>query len=281
MANNQKRTTLNEAVSKTDARTDARTEARLAISLRCCFVSRKKLPRKAMLRFVYDEDGRLCLDLSEKLPGRGTWLALDRDSLFIGVRRLLAREKAPRKVEDFLQNSARFLEQRCLSYLSLSRRAGLVVSGASACLNCARENRLHALICTQEASLSERRKILRVQRSDRRGCREELDEIPSFACFSADDLGQVFAREQVIYVGLCEQRGGQVSGESYGLVRRTLEELRRFANFSVLLASMRKSNGVDPMIVKSGAEIISTNVLPNGAMSNHRQVDEESNHVGR
>ena len=273
MVDNQKRTNLNDTVSKT--------EAQLAISLRCCFVSRKKLPRKAMLRFVYDEGGRLCLDLAEKLPGRGTWLALDRDSLLMGVRRLLIREKEPRKVEDFLQNSAKLLEQRCLSFLALSRRAGLAISGASACLSYAREGRLHALICAREASLDERRKIISVQRSDIRGCQKQLDEIPSFACFATDDLGQVFAREQVIYVGLCEQKGGKVRRDTYGLVQSTFEELQRFANFLLALENIRESKGAGQMIAKHGVQTSSGCALPNGAMNNYKQVDEEISHVGR
>ena len=273
MVDNQKRTNLNDTAAKTDAQ--------LAISLRCCFVSRKKLPRKAMLRFVYDEGGRLCLDLAEKLPGRGNWLALDRDSLLIGVRRLLTREKEPRKVEDFLQNSAKLLEQRCLSYLALSRRAGLAISGATACLSYARESRLRALVCAREAALDERRKILRVQRSDRRGSQKPLAEIPSFACFATDDLGQIFAREQVVYVGLCEQRGGKVRGDTHGLVQRTFEELQRFANFLVALENIKESKGIKQMIAKHGVQTSSGCALPNGAMNNYKQVDEERSHVGR
>ncbi len=269
MANDQKRTNLNDTVSKA--------EARLGISARCCFVSRKKLSRKAMLRFVYDDKGRLCLDLAEKLPGRGTWLALDRSSFFVGIRRLLAREREPRKVEDFLQNSAKLLEQRCLLYLGLSRRAGLAISGASACLHCAREGRLHALLCTREASLDERRKILRVQRSGMGGWQKETDEIPSFACFDADDLGRVFACEQVVYVGLC----GQAGKEAYGLVQCTLEELQRFVNFLVLFESSRESSGVGKMIAKPVAQIGSDRDLPSGVTNNQRQFDEERNHVGR
>ena len=261
MANNQKANNLNDNAVRVDMRT--------ASDSRCCFVSRKRLPRARMLRFVYDTDHRLYLDIAEKLPGRGIWLSLEKDTLFTGTRYLLEREGRSRTTEDFLKSSTRLLEQRCLSYLSLARRAGLAVSGAATCLHNARVGALRALLCMHGASLEERRKILRAKMGGEERQLDRLNEPLCFPYFTAEGLGKVFSREQVIYAGLCLRDGYKARGNSAGLMQRVLEELHRLASFSVSLVSMQKGNEVGYFLAKDC-------VRSNGA-----PINEDSNYVGR
>ncbi len=220
---------------------------------RRCFVSRETHERRDLLRFVYDLEQQLCWDAAEKLPGRGWWLALDKDTLLDGTRKLIARQatkkgteqkgteqKGAEKVvvevegqgakatakataEKFLRSCALKQEQRCLSFLSLARRAGLAVAGAGRSLDMAQGGSLKVLITTPQSSQEERRKILKADR------RVE----PPVCCtrFSALALGRVFAREEVVYVGV----GGKNASASTGLVEQLLHEIDRFERLLQIL----------------------------------------------
>lgn len=49
--------------------------------LRRCVVTRERLPKERMIRFVLDPDRRLIPDLAARLPGRGMWLSASWDVL--------------------------------------------------------------------------------------------------------------------------------------------------------------------------------------------------------
>ena len=221
-----------------------RADGAAVVRRRRCFVSRETRDRSDLLRFVYDGEQQLCWDAAEKLPGRGFWLALERDTLLGGTRKLIARqaskngqrEQEGQKTEDerggtkrgegqgeqrataeeFLRSCALVLEQRCLSFIALARRAGLAVAGGGRCLDMACGGGLKVLITTPQSSLEERRKILNAHR------RSE----PPVCCarFSAVALGRVFAREDAVYVGV----GGKKAAATTGLVERLLQEIDRF-----------------------------------------------------
>ena len=203
------------------------------------------------MRFVYDFEQQLCWDAAEKLPGRGWWLAIERDTLLGGTRKLIARQGAKKgagkketgkkgtgqpdeqgsgsgsglevTAEAFLRSCALLQEQRCLSFIALARRAGLAVAGAGRSLDMAYGGGLRVLITTPQSSREERRKILK---ADRR-----VDAPVCCARFSALALGRVFAREEVVYVGVGGRAGlraGAATSAGAGLVERLLQEIDRF-----------------------------------------------------
>ena len=49
--------------------------------LRRCVVTRDRMPKERMIRFVVSPDRLLVPDLAERLPGRGIWLSASRDVL--------------------------------------------------------------------------------------------------------------------------------------------------------------------------------------------------------
>ena len=199
-----------------------RADGGTSVRHRRCFVSRETRERSDLLRFVYDGEQRLFWDAGEKLPGRGWWLALEKETLLRCTRTLIARKKKKKgqaeggTAEDFLRSCALVLEQRCLSFLALARRAGLAVAGARRSVAMAQEGDLKALITTPLSSLEERRKILKANRRD----------AAPVCCtrFSAIALGRVFAREDTVYVGV----GGKKANVAIGLVERLLQEIDRF-----------------------------------------------------
>src|ERR1700759_4655018 len=49
--------------------------------LRRCIITRERMPKERMIRFVVGPDRQIVPDLGAKLPGRGIWLSACRDVL--------------------------------------------------------------------------------------------------------------------------------------------------------------------------------------------------------
>ncbi len=207
------------------------------------------------MRFVYDADQRLCWDAAEKLPGRGWWLALEKETLLGGTRRLIARQNQRKgaengdstktTAEEFLRSCALVLEQRCLSFLALARRAGAALSGARRCQDMARSGELKVLLTTPQSSTEERRKILKANRS--------VEAPVCCARFSAFSLGRVFAREEAVYVGVGDKRASATAG----LSERLLQEIDRFERLLRIL-ECESTEGCKPFPLSTSRELSST-----------------------
>ena len=249
---------------------------------RRCFVSRETHERRNLLRFVYDAEQGLCWDAAEKLPGRGWWLALEKETLIAGTQRLIARQAATKKnekqnsknseerekkedaqpdgkkgkldgrqnakktAEAFLRSCALIQEQRCLSFLALARRAGAAQAGARRSVEMAQAGCLNALITTPQSSLEERRKILKAEKDESKSKGERKSksnyELAPVCCarFSAQALGGLFAREEIVYVGI-----GSKKAAATGLVERLLHEIDRFEKLLRIL-ECESTEGCEP-----------------------------------
>lgn len=99
---------------------------------RSCIVSRQRLPRHELIRFVAAPDGEVVPDLKEKLPGRGVWTEARKDVVAKAVQKRLfasglkqqvvADARLPERVEELLDERAR-------QALGLARKAGALVTG--------------------------------------------------------------------------------------------------------------------------------------------------------
>ena len=105
---------------------------------RKCIVNRQSIDRGELLRFVLGpsslngDDNNVVPDLKENLPGRGVWVTGNKASVEEAIKKKLFSRgfKAPCKVADDLPQMIEMLfEKKCLSTLSLAKKAGQVVTG--------------------------------------------------------------------------------------------------------------------------------------------------------
>ena len=141
------------------------------------------------MRFVVGPERVIVPDLAQNLPGRGLWVTPDYDSITTAIRKNLFAKAAKEQVKaspDLLDLIARLLRQRCLSFLGLARRAGLVVLGQPQVEAALKEGSLALLVLADDAgqSLYNRR------------------DVPVCAIFTRDELGMIFGHEQIVYAGL-------------------------------------------------------------------------------
>mgnify|MGYP003117327181 CR=1 FL=1 len=163
---------------------------------RRCIATGESQPKSGLIRFVVGPDETIVPDLLEKLPGRGIWVAADRDALKKAVEKNLFSRGAKRKValpDDLIAQVEAGLARRVVDLVSLARKSGHAVAGFE-----------KVKIWLQAADGSERGKTKLWTPEGGR----------YFGCLTSQELGLAFGRQSVIH-------GALAAG---GLERRVVEE---------------------------------------------------------
>ena len=170
-----------------------------------------------LIRFVPGPGGEVVPDLARKLPGRGLWVAADRESVAAAVKKnAFARAaKAPLKpAADLPDVVERLLVRRCLDQLGLARREGVLISGFEKTLAKIRSGEAAWLIEASDGAADGRRKLLAAAAASPR-------RPPVFGAFSAEELGLATGGENVVHSALLAGRRAE----------RWTEEVRKLAGF--------------------------------------------------
>jgi uncharacterized protein len=190
--------------------------------LRRCIITRERLPKERMIRFVVGPDRQIVPDLAARLPGRGMWLSASRDVLessgaqeekrleggqqhgqgdsgHIKARnrhlvRAFARAargpvSVPSDLSGLLQTA---LVRRIGESLGLARRAGQAVAGYEKAREALRTGRYTLVLQASDGSEAERSRFLSGFGPDLK----VIDPLPGEA------LGRVFGRDYVVHVAV-------------------------------------------------------------------------------
>jgi uncharacterized protein len=188
--------------------------------LRRCIITRERLPKEQMIRFVVGPDRQIVPDLAARLPGRGIWLSASADVLKCGpageeprpkggrpegqkkqggvtnrdlVRAFSRAARGPVSVPNDLSvllQSA--LVRRIGECLGLARRAGQAVAGYEKAREALKTGRHRLVLQASDGSAAERARFLS-------GFGPDLiiiDPLPGEA------LGRVFGRDYVVHVAV-------------------------------------------------------------------------------
>jgi hypothetical protein len=177
-------------------------------------VTRERLPKERMIRFVVGPDRQIVPDLAARLPGRGIWLSASSDVLEFGgtlegvdrqkerqgdggyrhlVRAFARAARGPVSVPRdlcFLLQAA--LTRRIGECLGLARRAGQAVAGYEKAREALRIGRYRLVLQASDGSEAERSRFLSGVGPDLR----VIDPLPGEA------LGRVFGRDYVVHVAV-------------------------------------------------------------------------------
>jgi uncharacterized protein len=180
--------------------------------LRRCVVTRERLPKERMIRFVVGPDRALVPDLAATLPGRGMWLSASGDVIEAaraqgGLGRAFARAaRGPVTVPpDLPAVLDAALVRRIGELLGLARRAGQAVAGFDKAREWLRSGRGRLILQASDGSAAERARFL----GGAAGSVTVLDPLPAAV------LGQVFGRDHVVHVAIAPGRlGGRLELEA-------------------------------------------------------------------
>lgn len=161
--------------------------------VRRCIVTRERLPKERMIRFVIGPDRAVVPDPAARLPGRGMWLSAARDVLETArLRGAFARAaRGPVTVPpDLLEMLQAALVRRISEGLGLARRAGQAVAGFEKAREWLRDGRAGLVVQAVDGSTEERARFLSAARG----------AVAVHAPLSAAALGVVFGRDRAVHV---------------------------------------------------------------------------------
>jgi hypothetical protein len=171
--------------------------------LRRCVVTRERLPKERLIRFVVGPDRALVPDLNADLPGRGMWLSASRDVLETardkgGLARAFARAArgpvtVPQDLPVLLEAA---LVRRIGELLGLTRRAGQAVAGFDKAREWLRSGRARLVLEASDGSEAERARFLS----------GSAGKVAVVAPLPAAVLGRMFGRDHVVHVAIAPGR---------------------------------------------------------------------------
>jgi hypothetical protein len=165
--------------------------------LRRCAVTRERLAKERMVRFVVSPDGALVPDLAARLPGRGIWLSARGDVIETARTRGAFSKAARRPVtvpSDLLCGLQNALARRIGEHLGLARRAGQAVAGFSKAREWLAKGDVALVVQASDGSAEERARFLGGWTG------------PVVTPLDAAALGAVFGRDHTVHVALAEGR---------------------------------------------------------------------------
>jgi ribosomal protein S28E/S33 len=197
-----------------DTIVDAEEEEPETGPMRRCLVTRERLPKEQMFRFVVSPERALIPDLAGKLPGRGIWLSASRDVIegrdgtTRGVEgrgakgrelvRAIARAaRGPVQVpSDLLVVLETALIRRIGDFLGLARRAGQAIAGFEKARDWMQTHPVGLVLQAADGSKAERARFRSAVQ----------DAVPVLDPLTGAELGRVFGHDTVVHVALAPGR---------------------------------------------------------------------------
>ena len=164
-------------------------------SVRQCAVTRERLGKDGLLRFVLSPDGVVTPDVAEKLPGRGVWIKADRRVLEEAVKKnAFARAfkmtvKVPEGLPDTVES---LLVQRFIGLLGMAKKGGDVVLGFDQVREALQKRSPGLMLEAADGAEDGRMKLYFLAKALYSG-------VEVAGALSSAELGMAFGRERVIH----------------------------------------------------------------------------------
>ncbi|MCX2724456.1 RNA-binding protein [Roseibium salinum] len=194
---------------------------------RQCAVTREVRPISSLIRFVLDPEGEVVPDLKRVLPGRGVWVTATSDIVVAAEKdrkKVFGRGfKGEARVEPGLAERVdALMERSALQALSMTRKAGELVTGNAKVEAALRRDPVVGLVHASDAAEDGVRKLAAVAA----GTKETADGCHVVRLFDSAQLDLALGRSNVIHAALL---AGHAS-ENFLARVRDLERFRRYSD---------------------------------------------------
>jgi uncharacterized protein len=166
---------------------------------RLCAVTRERLPKEAMIRFVLSPKTVVTPDIAARLPGRGVWVSAERRHVDTAAAKgAFARGfksavtlpgESPAGLSDLTE---RLLLKRCTELLGLARKAGQAVSGHDQVRDALRSAAPAFLLEAADGAEDGRKKVYFLAKAI-------YSDVKVAGALTAQELGMAFGRDRVIH----------------------------------------------------------------------------------
>ncbi|MBX4335467.1 RNA-binding protein [Bartonella raoultii] len=173
---------------------------------RTCIVTRKNASAKMLIRFVIGPNNQIVPDIKANLPGRGVWVSARHCAIEKAVK-LKAFHKNFKTDVEVAPNLAhivdRLLLNAALGSLSMARKAGAIVTGATKVDAAIRSDHVLLVLHAKETTEDGKRKILqaihKVQQQTNRN-------IKTISLFTSDEMRMAFGTNPVMHAALLNSK---------------------------------------------------------------------------
>jgi len=183
--------------------------------MRECALTRESKPVAELLRFVVGPDEVIVPDTDAKAEGRGVWVTLGEKAVAEAVKKKAFAKSLKTQVsvpDDLAALARQRLEQRLLNALSMARKAGQIVTGATKVRAAVDADECLALLTATDAARDGRDKMASAIWGHDAAAREAGMEgrvTPHFELLSSDQLGLALGLENVIHAALVKGAAAQ------------------------------------------------------------------------
>jgi predicted RNA-binding protein YlxR (DUF448 family) len=162
-------------------------------------MTRERLPKEKMIRFVIGPGDVVVPDLAARLPGRGIWLSARGDVIETARARGAFARACRRKVAvppDLASGLQTALARRVGEHLGLARRAGQAVAGFAKAREWLTAGRAGLVVQARDGSRDERTRFLAGW----------IGRVTVVTPLDAERLGAVFGRDHTVHVAIAPGR---------------------------------------------------------------------------
>lgn len=175
---------------------------------RCCALTREVRPVSELIRFVAAPDGSIVPDLKAILPGRGVWITATRPAVERAEKKKVFGRalKAEVRVDPGLADRVDgLMERAALGALSLTRKAGQIVTGFAKVEAALKAEPVTGLIHASDGAEEGLRKLLAIVTA-RFG---DAGGLPVVRLFTSTQLDLALGRSNVIHAALLAGRASE------------------------------------------------------------------------
>ena len=160
---------------------------------RKCLISQDSGPKSGLIRFVTSPDGVVVPDILEKLPGRGYYVAANKNVLEQAIKAKVFSHGAKAQVtvpKGLIYEIDRQLARRVVDLVSIARKAGKAVTGFEKVKGWLADGRAKILLQASDGSERGKGKLWTPE-----GGR-------FFGCLNSQELGLAFGRGHAIHAAI-------------------------------------------------------------------------------
>jgi hypothetical protein len=197
---------------------------------RQCALTREVKPIADLIRFVVSPDGEIVPDTDARAEGRGVWITLGAKQVAEAQKKKAFAKslKAEVKVPDDLSGlTRRRLEERFVAALSLARKAGQLLTGASKVKSAIEAGEVLALVTATDGAEDGKKKLAGSLKGYTMAAAEaglNPGSTPHFELLDSAQMGLALGIENVIHAALTK------GGAAQAAVQRAERLARYIAN---------------------------------------------------
>ncbi|WP_019220684.1 RNA-binding protein [Bartonella senegalensis] len=173
---------------------------------RTCIVTRENASAKALIRFVIGPNNQIVPDLKSNLPGRGVWVSSRRSAIEEAIKQKAFNKSFKTDVE-VASNLADIVDmlllKAALGSLSIARKAGAVVMGATKVDTAIRSGKVIFVLHAKEATENGKLKILQAIHTIQQKTNQNIQTI---SLFTSDEMRVAFGAHPVMHAALLNMK---------------------------------------------------------------------------